>query len=64
MENFERYFASMWDESDLSKYDVIFLGYPIWYGTYANPIVTLLNNMDFPGFMRLEACTVGDRELL
>ena len=31
----------------ISDYDVIFLGYPIWYGTYANPIVTLVKAEDF-----------------
>ena len=24
-------------KADLAKYDVIFLGYPIWFGTYAPP---------------------------
>ena len=46
-------------KSDLSKYDVIFLGYPIWYGTYANPIVTLLNNKDFAGKTIVPFCTFG-----
>ena len=43
----------------MSKYDVIFLGYPIWYGTYANPIVTLLNGQDFPGKTIVPFCTFG-----
>ena len=46
-------------KSDLSKYDVIFLGYPIWYGTYANPIVTLLNGQDFAGKTIVPFCTFG-----
>lgn len=29
---------------DLDKYDVIFLGYPVWFGTYARPISALVNN--------------------
>lgn len=28
-------------KSDLSKYDVIFIGYPVWFGTYAPPVITL-----------------------
>ncbi|MDE7376230.1 MAG: hypothetical protein K2N16_05225 [Muribaculaceae bacterium] len=33
---------------NLDEYDVIFLGYPIWFGTYAPPIAGLLqaNNLD------------------
>ena len=30
-------------KSDISKYDVIYLGYPIWYGTYAMPISSLVS---------------------
>ncbi len=29
-------------EVNIADYDVIFLGYPIWYGTYANPVASLL----------------------
>ena len=25
---------------DLAKYNVIFLGYPVWFGTYAPPVIT------------------------
>jgi multimeric flavodoxin WrbA len=31
-------------EVDLDEFDVIFLGSPIWAGTYAPPIKTLLEN--------------------
>ena len=43
----------------ISDYDVIFLGYPIWYGTYANPIVTLLKAEDFAGKTIVPFCTFG-----
>ena len=36
-------------KANLSKYDVIFLGYPIWFGTYAPPVITLLNQIDLAG---------------
>ena len=29
----------------IADYDIIFLGYPIWFGTYANPIVTLVTTI-------------------
>ena len=31
-------------QSDVASYDVIFLGYPIWFGTYAPPVATLLKD--------------------
>lgn len=46
-------------KSKLAKYDVIFLGYPIWFGTYANPIVTLVKNNDFAGKTIVPFCTFG-----
>lgn len=46
-------------EADLSKYDVIYLGYPIWYGTYAMPISTLVNEYDFAGKKIVTFCTFG-----
>ena len=46
-------------KSKLNKYDVIFLGYPIWFGTYANPIVTLVKNNDFAGKTIVPFCTFG-----
>jgi len=46
-------------KSNLSKYDVIFLGYPIWFGTYANPIQTLVKSNDFAGKTIVPFCTFG-----
>lgn len=36
-------------EVNPADYDVIFLGYPIWFGTYALPVKTLLQNIDLSG---------------
>ena len=36
-------------KSKIADYDVIFLGYPIWFGTYAMPIATLVKEQDFAG---------------
>jgi len=46
-------------QSNLSKYDVIFLGYPIWSGTYATPIATLIKANDFAGKTIVPFCTFG-----
>lgn len=44
---------------DFSKYDVIFLGYPIWFGTYAPPVETFLSQVDFSGKKLVPFCTFG-----
>ena len=46
-------------KSRLSDYDVIFLGYPIWFGTYAMPITTLVKYNDFAGKTIVPFCTFG-----
>ena len=45
--------------ADLSKYDVIFLGYPIWFGTYALPVASWLNEVDLSGKKLVPFCTFG-----
>lgn len=45
--------------SDLSSYDVIYLGYPIWFGTYAPPVRALLDNVGFAGKTVVPFCTFG-----
>ena len=44
---------------DISKYDVIYLGYPIWWGTNPKIILTLLDNYDFTGKIIIPFCTSG-----
>lgn len=46
-------------KSDLSKYDVVFLAYPIWFGTYATPIASLVKEYDFAGKKVVTLCTFG-----
>ena len=43
----------------IADYDVIFLGYPIWFGTYAMPIATLVKENDFDGKIVVPFCTFG-----
>lgn len=44
---------------DLSEYDVIFLGYPIWFGSYAQPVKALLAAEKFEGKTIVPFCTFG-----
>ena len=46
-------------KADLAKYDVIFLGYPIWFGTYAPPVAAFLNKTDLSGKKIVPFCTFG-----
>ncbi len=45
--------------SDISGYDVIFLGYPIWFGTYAPPVAALLGELNLDGKTIVPFCTFG-----
>ena len=40
-------------------YDVIFLGYPVWFGTYAPPVETYLRSVDLSGKKIVPFCTFG-----
>ena len=42
---------------DLSDYDVIFLGYPIWWGDMPMPIYTFIESYDFAGTTIIPFCT-------
>ena len=46
-------------KADIAKYDTIFLGYPIWFGTYAMPIASLVGEYDFEGKHVVTFCTFG-----
>lgn len=43
----------------VDEYDVIYLGYPIWWGTVPKIILTLLDTYDFSGKMVIPFCTSG-----
>ena len=45
--------------SDLSKYDMIFVGYPIWFGTCALPMLSWLESVDLAGKTIVPFCTFG-----
>ena len=44
---------------DLSSYDIIFIGSPIWYGTYAPPVATFLDANRLAGKTVAPFCTHG-----
>lgn len=46
-------------KADWSGYDVVFLGYPIWFGTYALPMASLVKQADFSGKKIVPFCTFG-----
>ena len=46
-------------KADLAKYDVVFIGYPVWFGTYAPPVITFLANNDLSGKKVVPFCTFG-----
>ncbi len=45
--------------ADIAKYDVVFLGYPVWFGTYAPPVITFLSQVDLSGKKIVPFCTFG-----
>lgn len=46
-------------KANLANYDVIFLGYPVWFGTYAPPVAAFLNSADLSGKKLVPFCTFG-----
>ena len=46
-------------EKDLKDYDVIFLGYPVWFGTFAPPVTALLDKVSLAGKKVVPFCTFG-----
>ena len=51
------------NDIDISKYDTIFLGYPIWWGTNPKIILTLLDTYDFTGKTIIPFCTSGSTDI-
>lgn len=46
-------------KADLAQYDVIFIGYPVWFGTFAPPVATFLSQADLSGKKVVPFCTFG-----
>lgn len=47
------------NDIDINDYDIIYLGYPIWWGTIPKIILTLIENNDFEGKTIIPFCTSG-----
>lgn len=47
------------EEQDLTKYDVVFLGTPVWWYTMAAPVKTFLAKNNFEGKLIAPFCTHG-----
>ena len=48
---------------DITKYDIIYLGYPIWWGTNPKIILTLLDTYNFNDKTIIPFCTSGSTEI-
>lgn len=46
-------------KSNVADYEVVFVGYPVWFGTYAPPIFTFLEQVDLSGKKVVPFCTFG-----
>ena len=46
-------------QANLDDYDLIFIGYPVWFGTYAPPVITFMANTDLSGKRIVPFCTFG-----
>lgn len=46
-------------KSKIEDYDVVFLGFPVWFSTYANPIASLLKVVDLNGKKVVPFATYG-----
>ena len=44
---------------ELDKYDTVYLGYPIMFGTFAPPVYTFLDSNDLSGKVVVPFCTYG-----
>ncbi len=43
--------------NDFNKYDIVFIGYPIWWGDKPMPVYTFLGSYDFNGKTIIPFCT-------
>ena len=48
---------ALMEDKDISEYDVIFLGYPIWWADMPMPVYTFLEGHDFSGKTIIPFCT-------
>lgn len=44
---------------NIKDYDIVFIGYPVWFGTFAPPISAFLDQVDLKGKKVVPFCTFG-----
>ena len=48
---------------DISNYDIIFIGYPIWWGNTSGIIQTFMENHELDGKTMIPFCTSGSSDI-
>ena len=51
-------------QANIADYNIVFLGYPIWFGTCAPPMFTCLGEIDLAGKKVVPFCTFGSGGLV
>lgn len=46
-------------QAKIADYDIVFLGFPVWFGTCAMPVLTCLGEIDLAGKKVVPFCTFG-----
>ena len=46
-------------KANIADYDIVFVGYPVWFGTCAMPMLTCLGDIDLSGKKVVPVCTFG-----
>ena len=46
-------------KANIADYDIVFVGYPVWFGTCALPMLTCLGEIDLAGKKVVPFCTFG-----
>lgn len=46
-------------QKSVADYDTIYLCYPVWFGTYASPMGSFIQNTDLKGKVVIPCCTFG-----
>ncbi|MBR4265491.1 MAG: hypothetical protein IKQ46_05465 [Bacteroidales bacterium] len=44
---------------NIAEFDTIYLGYPVWFGTFAPPVASFIKNVDLKGKVLVPFCTFG-----
>ena len=58
-EKLNGYKPDLFETCDISKYDIIFVGTPVWWYTFATPVRTFLSDEKFSGKTIVPFCTHG-----